>query len=210
MPHPPVLRAIRLAVDTLRKAGHTVVEWQPYKHGYAVVLMGSIFTADGGEDLRNALALSGEPPIPQIEPLLGPGATRLELNTVWDIQSKKYKYQQEYLAIWQEISHVDGWIHPVAPHAAIKHNNSKYYGYTAVVNLLDWPAVALPVTFADKETDGNDATYKGISPLDTEIHNDYDADIYHGAPVSVQVIGRRLQEEYVIGLAEQIGIALSL
>ncbi|CAF1132731.1 unnamed protein product, partial [Didymodactylos carnosus] len=46
--------------------------------------------------------------------------------------------------------------------------------------------------------------------LDTEIHNDYDADIYHGAPVSIQVIGRRLQEEYVIGLAEQIGIALSL
>ncbi|CAF1483669.1 unnamed protein product [Didymodactylos carnosus] len=81
---------------------------------------------------------------------------------------------------------------------------------TAVINLLDWPAVALPVTFADKETDVNDATYKGISPLDTEIHNDYDADIYHGAPVSVQVIGRRLQEEYVIGLAEQIGVALSL
>ncbi|CAF0972977.1 unnamed protein product [Didymodactylos carnosus] len=210
MPHPPVLRAIRLVVDALRKAGHTVVEWQPYKHGYAFDLIGSIYGADGGEDVRNALALSGEPPIPNIATLLGTEATRLELNAVWDIQNKKYNYQQEYLAIWREISHVDGWIHPLAPHAAVKHNDFKYYGYTTVINLLDWPAVVLPVTFADRETDVKDATYKGISPLDTEIHNDYDADIYHGAPVSVQVIGRRLQEEYVIGLAEQIGIALSL
>ncbi|CAF1100740.1 unnamed protein product, partial [Didymodactylos carnosus] len=88
MPHPPVLRAIRLVVDALRKAGHTVVEWQPYKHGYAFDLIGSIYGADGGEDVRNALALSGEPPIPNIATLLGTEATRLELNAVWDIQNK--------------------------------------------------------------------------------------------------------------------------
>lgn len=32
-----------------------------------------------------------------------------------------------------------------------------------------------------------------------------DADTYHGAPVGVQLIGRRLQEEKVLTLAEYIG-----
>lgn len=35
-----------------------------------------------------------------------------------------------------------------------------------------------------------------------------DAEIYDGAHVSVQVIGRRLQEEKVLALAEMIGDAL--
>ncbi|CAF1680273.1 unnamed protein product, partial [Didymodactylos carnosus] len=63
-------------------------------------------------------------------------------------------------------------------------------------------------TFAEKETDITDLNYKAISDLDRQVHDDYQADVYNGAPVAVQIIGRRLQEEYVIGLAEQVGRAL--
>ena len=35
-----------------------------------------------------------------------------------------------------------------------------------------------------------------------------DANIYHGAHVAVQVVGRRLQEEKVLALAEHLGAAI--
>jgi amidase len=210
MPHPPILRGIQLVVDKLRRAGHTVVEWQPYKHEYASDLIGLICGADGGEDIRNAVALSGEPLIPNIANVFGPEAKKkVDLNDMWNIQIKKYKYQQEYLSIWMERNEVNGWIQPVAAHAAIKHDQYKYFGYSSVVNLLDYPAVVVPVTFAAKEIDIKDMNYKGISDLDAQVHDDYQADFYDSAPVALQIIGRRLQEEYVIGLAEQVGRALA-
>lgn len=35
-----------------------------------------------------------------------------------------------------------------------------------------------------------------------------DPEIYHGAPVGVQLVGRRLQEEKLLVLAEHIGPAI--
>ena len=37
-----------------------------------------------------------------------------------------------------------------------------------------------------------------------------DADLYDGAHVAIQIVGRRLQEEKVLALAEHIGAALSV
>jgi amidase len=36
-----------------------------------------------------------------------------------------------------------------------------------------------------------------------------DPEIYHGAAVGLQVVGRRLQEERVLGLSEVIGKAIA-
>ena len=44
-----------------------------------------------------------------------------------------------------------------------------------------------------------------MSDLDKTAYEDYDAEIYDGAHVSVQVVGRRLQEEKMLDLAEYIG-----
>ncbi|CAF4663329.1 unnamed protein product, partial [Rotaria magnacalcarata] len=68
--------------------------------------------------------------------------------------------------------------------------------------------MTIPVTFADKEIDVKDMQYKSINDLDAKVYEGYDADIYDGAPVGIQLVGRRLQEEYLVGLAEQIGQAL--
>jgi amidase len=210
MPHPPILRGIQTIITVLRQAGHTIVEWQPYKHKYASNLSSIALFADRGAAIRRALASSDEPLISNIEEMVEPNLPPIDLVSFWKLQSDKYTYQKEYLALWQQRSHVDGWILPVAPHAAIKHDNYQYYGYTTVINLLDWPAVSIPVTFADKEKDIKNMQYKSINELDTKIYDDYDADIYDGAPVGVQLVGKRLQEDYLLGLAEQIGEALTI
>lgn len=209
MPHPPILRGIQQVITALQKAGHTVVEWEPYKHDYATEICTPIFFADGGAAIRRTIELSGEPPISDIKDKLALNVPPISLETLWKLNTDKNTYQREYWKIWQQRSHIDAWILPTAPHAAVKHSNFKYYGYTTVINLLDWPAMTIPVTFADKEKDVKDMQYKSRNDLDAQVYNDYDADIYDGAPVGVQLIGKRLQEEYLLGIAEQLAEALS-
>jgi amidase len=48
MPHPPVLRAVKMVVDHLQEAGHTVVPWEPFKHKEAVDMANKIYAADAG------------------------------------------------------------------------------------------------------------------------------------------------------------------
>jgi amidase len=45
-------------------------------------------------------------------------------------------------------------------------------------------------------------TFKALSDLDGKIQAGYDADFYHGAPVSLQLVGRRLEEEKVLEMVE--------
>jgi len=52
-------------------------------------------------------------------------------------------------------------------------------------------------------------TFKQLSDMDSRIQADYDPDFYHGAPVSLQVVGKRLEEEKVLEMVELVANALS-
>lgn len=47
LPHPPVLRGLDTVVSVLKKNGHSIVPWTPYKHDFAVDLIYGIYSADG-------------------------------------------------------------------------------------------------------------------------------------------------------------------
>jgi len=40
--------AVLRLLSALRENGHTVVDWKPYKHDFAVDLIGGIYAGDGG------------------------------------------------------------------------------------------------------------------------------------------------------------------
>ena len=116
----------------------------------------------------------------------------------------------DYLSAWRDFetqhgAELDCIIAPITPTAAIRHDQFKYYGYASVVNLLDFTSVVVPVTFADKEKDGKREGYGALNEMDADVQAEYDADAYHGAPVAVQVIGRRLSEEKTLAIAEELG-----
>ncbi|KAL3443717.1 amidase signature domain-containing protein [Aspergillus insuetus] len=58
LPHPPVLREIRLAADALRKNGHTAVPWTPYKHDYGCELVNRIWAVDASTDVLKDIKAS--------------------------------------------------------------------------------------------------------------------------------------------------------
>jgi amidase len=75
----------------------------------------------------------------------------------------------------------------------------------------DFAACTFPVTFADKAIDmARDLnSFKPLSDIDGRIQKDYDADFYHGAPVALQCVGKRLEEEKVLEMTEMISQALA-
>jgi amidase len=75
----------------------------------------------------------------------------------------------------------------------------------------DFASCTFPVTFADKTLDkARDlGAFQPLSDIDGRIQKDYDAEFYHGAPVALQCVGKRLEEEKVLEMTDIISKALS-
>ncbi|KAJ5174080.1 acetamidase [Penicillium coprophilum] len=209
LPHPPILRGIDIVRSTLEKNGHNVFSWAPHEHELGVKLINKIYAADGCTDVYKNINASGEPAIPNIKDLLNPDLPKADVNEIWDVQLQKWHYQCAYLDKWRELEEkmgreIDAIIGPISPTAAIRHDQFRYYGYASIFNLLDFSSVVIPVTFADKEKDLKNSNFQPMGKIDAEVQAEYDPEAYHGAPVAVQVVGRRLSEERVLAIAEEI------
>ncbi|KAJ5240143.1 acetamidase [Penicillium chermesinum] len=210
LPHPPVLRGIEIVKSVLEQHKHTVIPWTPHRHDFGHTLVNAIYTSDGCTDVNENIRASGEPPIPNIKDLLNPANKKIDMNQLWDTHLQKWAFQNEYLEKWREAEErlgkeLDAIIAPITATAAIRHDQFRYYGYASVVNLLDFTSVVVPVAFADKSLDVKNPNFKPLNELDGLVQAEYDPEAYHGAPIAIQVIGRRLSEERTLAIAEEIG-----
>jgi amidase len=210
-PMPPVRRAIEIVVKALRSAGHEVMDWQPPYHRTIVDTGFNAWVYDAGKDVRSAFQLSGEPMAPQVsfyQTLKEEyGASKVAATNV-----EMRRLKKEYMEYWNSTAEgtgtgrpIDAVICPVAPFPAARKEKYTYYGYSSWVNALDYTSVIVPVTNVDKKVDGRDEGYEALDEQDKTIQDDYDPEIYDGAHVSVQIVGRRLQEEKMLAVAEYVG-----
>lgn len=98
-------------------------------------------------------------------------------------------------------------------------------GYSAIVNLLDFTAVTFPVVLTDKDMDPKlDSLFAPVSKEDEATHQSCththfvlfrlevtnilpvadDPKAFHGAPVGLQLMCRRTEEETALKLVEMI------
>lgn len=215
-PQPPVARAVQIVADAMSKAGHKVLEWKPPSHQRGLDITFQTWVYDGGADVHGALALSGEPMAKQVSMAYGEKPSEeVPASKISATNVAKREYQKEYMDYWNSTADltgtgrpVDCFIAPLAPYAAARPLKYNYYGYSTIINGLDYTAVVIPVTIAEKNIDVADKSFKPISDADQQAFDDYDAEIYDGAHVSVQLVGRRLQEEKMLALAEYVATAL--
>ncbi|KZF19210.1 amidase [Xylona heveae TC161] len=217
-PHPPVERAIEQVVQALENAGYEVIEWIPPAHSEAFQILWNTFAADGGIDIHQALQQSGELPVPQLAVSYGEKLGHLPVGSVsdlWGTNQQKYNYQTRYLEYWNSTAArtrtgqpVDAIISPVAPTASYRPSEGMYFGYTGVYNVLDYSTVVVPVTKADRTLDIPVTDYTPLSDLDGAICKQYDPDLFNGTPVGVQVVCRRLEEEKVLAIADEVEAVL--
>lgn len=217
----------------MQKLGHEIVEWKPtVSHGDMLTTTFNACLWDGATSVHKTLALSGEPIIPQLE-MMAKELPQYNATGIMEVNVEKRQMQKQYMEYWnssaarsKDGSVVDCIISPVAPYPAARRELYKYYGYTTWVNFLDYTSVVVPVTTASKELDPADQGYTPINEDDKaafeacELHRLYawldevanraidDADIYDGAAVGIQLVGRRLQEEKMLAIADYVSKAL--
>lgn len=216
-PHPPVTRGLQIVHKALSEAGHRIVPWNPPSLHEAAQIHMRFLVSDGGYDIHKQLELSGEPLVPPLRNIfkLTPPLSAIELQEL-AIQGRDYC--DAFSDYWNSTTSssttgeagqaVDAFIMPVAPHAAVIPGRYVYYGYSEVINLLDYTAAVIPVTTADKSIDVADPNYTPLNDLDAKNWKWYDAEVYDGAPVGLQIVGRKYDEEKIWAIAKIVDTIL--
>lgn len=162
---PPVARATRELAEKLKIAGHEVVEWDSSDHaeGYDLWLRGVL--ADGGSDCRALCALAGEPLVEGM--LVGQPEQEMTVLQRREIDDHKTDYQRRFVKKWVE-SGIDAIIMPVTPWVAYRPKtwvkSHQTVAYTALWNLLNYTALAIPAGKANKEIDVVDEEWLAYQP----------------------------------------------
>jgi amidase len=179
------------------------------------------------------LALSGEPFIKEIENVLRPGLPVLSINEVWGLQLQKTAYQKKVLEVWSDTATrtkdgkpIDAFIMPIAPYAAVLHGQYGHVSYTSWVcscemlmrSMLSIIRLVLSLLLLQIKTSTKRTIVirllmmsirmygRNVFPLIVLMLDN--PEVYHGGPVAVQVVGRRLREEQTLEIAEIVSNTL--
>lgn len=215
-PHPPITRAVSIVAKALKAAGYDILPWEPPSHAESATIHPSFTRADGRRDVVENAALSGEPLVPEIQALFANGTPEpIPLPDYYKNTLRLQDFRARYQAYWTSTAEksatgrpVDAVILPVSPHAAVIRGKSYYYTYASFVNVLDYTNVVIPVTNANRKIDVFDHDYTPLNDKDKKNWLAYDAEKYDGAPASVQILGRRLDEEKLLSVAQVVVEAL--
>ncbi|PVF95671.1 amidase [Serendipita vermifera] len=224
-PHPPITRALQEVVARLRTISNvSIVDWKPHVHNEAWVITSSLYFTDGGKEDSEVIAESGEPWRPLTTWIIkeNPCAKKMTMRDLAYWTEEREAYRKEYAKVWNDTATsrntqtgelkgmVDVILCPVGPGVASRHDTAKYWPYTSQWNLLDYPALAFPVSKVDSGVDKKERGFEPMSDLDSDNYKLYDPDEFHGLPVSLQLVGRRFEDEKVLAVFEYIQQAIGL
>jgi amidase len=210
-PHPPITHALKLVTSKLEENNIEVVEFKPHMHDKAWAIISSLYYTDGGEADTEDITSSGEPWRPLSEWIIkeNPYVKKLSVGELAYWLEEREAYRKEYAIHWNN-SGVDALLCPVGPGVAPKHNTAKYWNYTSQWNLLDYPGVVFPVCKVDKDRDTWVGEPELLSELDEENRKLWDPEEFHRSPVGLQLVGRRFEDEKILGILEHVTRAISL
>ncbi|KAJ4366843.1 hypothetical protein N0V83_007371 [Neocucurbitaria cava] len=210
-PHPPVNHALQMIAGRLQEQGFEVCNFPPYLHDEAWAILASLYYPDGGEADSEDIAKSGEPWRPLSEWIIKENSCvkKLSVGELAYWFEEREAYRKEYALHWNKYG-IDALLCPVGPGVAPKHNTAKYWNYTSQWNLLDYPGVVFPVCHVDQVEDLSPDYRKYMSGKDEENWKLWDPQEFHGAPVGLQLVGRRFEDEKILGILEHIKAKIGL
>ena len=200
---PPVKRALDETVEKLRAAGHEIVSWDDAPIMKCYSMLGRLFMVDGGKSIKLQIEAGNEPWPPGIKTFAS--AQGVSAYDLWQLHKEKAAVWKEWSDKFNE-SAVDGLILATAPYVAAKHGGQTHVGYTGLFNFLDYSAVNFPSgVVGDREKDVYPKDLgEPLNPLDKATREGYDAEEIHGLPVGLQIVGRRVEEEKVLGIVKRV------
>ncbi|KAF0645975.1 hypothetical protein FPSE5266_08135 [Fusarium pseudograminearum] len=207
--HPPIERVFKEFCKKLEAAGHELVPWDTSLNADCIKIMDEHYIVDGGEDIRRDMAAGGEPYMPHVQNLVDRGSA-ISVYEYWQLNKRKKATQAAYNAMWNATKSssgkpVDVLLVPTMPHTAIPHRTLRYPGYTKLFNMLDYSALSFPAGTALKALDSVcTGEYEPRNAADAWNWGLYDIEKMDGYSVGLQIVGRRMEEEKVLGAAHQV------
>lgn len=209
-PHPPITQALKKYKDTLERAGHEVIEWSAVDHQHGWDLITKLYLLDGGAEYHETIRAGGESAVSQTEWILkhAQGRDPYTPAKIFKLNLEREAFRSKALAHWNATRQrtvsgrpVDAILCPVAPTLAPPHDTTSWWGYTSHWNLLDLPGVVFPV---DRFKAAAAATYPPLplprNDVENFIHSQWNPATYDNAPICLQLVGRRHNEEKLLAM----------
>ncbi|OAP64558.1 hypothetical protein AYL99_00530 [Fonsecaea erecta] len=213
-PHPPVTAAMQSLRAKLKALSQfEVVDWEPLDHARGYDLIRKLYYPDGAKTILKAITDSGEPVLPLTQWVTKEShVSERTVPELWKLNVEREVYRRQYLAYFNSRPEVDFLISPVGPGVAARHETARYWGYTAIWNLLDWPACTFPTgETVSAQAHPKDESYRPRqNEFDSYNWSNYEPSEYEGAPISLQLIGRKWDDEKVLKVVERLSVVLGL
>ncbi|SJX63657.1 putative acetamidase [Sporisorium reilianum f. sp. reilianum] len=223
--------------------GIVLRRWDPRDmHRRAWDIIRSLYFMDSGKMFSLLAQATGEPILPLThfilsEPFVRPASADLAADTAAAAARQpntrkldeltylescahvraREAFRKEFLQRWNALE-LDALLCPVLGSVAPRPGTVKYWGYTSVFNLVDYPGVVFPSGLQadsrlDQEFDaasaaGGEFGYAQrdgwMSEFDKDNAEEYEQhrEVFEGAPVGLQLIGRRHRDEELLKYAE--------
>ncbi|KAI5814730.1 amidase signature domain-containing protein [Pyronema omphalodes] len=210
-PHPCVTRAMMYVVEQLKGVDNIeFVDWKAQGHDEAWEIAARLYFEDGGERERMAMGATGEGLNKMTEWILehkNVGVSSVQ--DVWNLKTRRDAYRNTYHRLWTEAG-IDAILCPYLPCAAPPHDNSKYWPYTSHWNFLEYPGVVFPTGLkVDPEVDKlREEPYIPLSDDDLVNHKLWDPEVFKGAPLSLQIVTRRFEDEKCLKVLERVEMCM--
>ncbi|KAK0922625.1 hypothetical protein LTR91_004360 [Friedmanniomyces endolithicus] len=228
-PHPPILRGMNTLISKLRSHPDIeLVDFPPYKHEEAWRIISSLYFADGAAEEREAIDASAEPWLPLTKFIItdNPNVKNLTVSELWGLTQDREGYKAAYTQHWNTVNTglpspeskaelqveamaerdkmVDVILTPTGPGCAPPHDCARYWGYTSQWNLLDYPSLVFPTGLQAGAEDNAEEGYTPRNEQDKYNYELYKPETYIDAPISLQLVGRRYEDEKLIEALEMM------
>lgn len=211
-PHPPIERGLKYMKKVLLEAGIEVVTVKPPRVAEAVETINKLYSSDSGKCQLKLLEKSGEPLLPLTKWALafGKGTALMTAGEYRDLTDTRESIKEEYFNLMND-QNISFFLSPVYNGVAPIPSTIRYWGYTALWNLIDMPNLVFPTgLFQDPDIDVVDSSYTPRNDIEKYEYGLYDdPSKFVGAPISLQLTGRRYNDEELVKCGELISDLLS-
>lgn len=210
---PPISRALKETVSKLEKAGVKIVEFKPLRTQLAYETINNLYNADGNASAKKYLKESGEPLTKLTKWYLnfGQGSTPFTVSETYHLNTLRDSLRQEYNQFLIQ-NNIDFILSPPYNNVAPKPEEIYNWSYTTLFNILDLPTLVFQTgMFQDPAIDKWDDSFKDYefrSELEELELSAYDPEEFKGAPIGLQLSGKRYHDEEVVAAGKTINSIL--
>lgn len=167
-----------------------------------------LYLLDGGAEYHETMQKSGEPPVQQTAWILdhAQGRGAYTVAEIFRLNLERETFRANALMHWNATQQrtstgmpVDAILCPIAPTLAPPHDTTSWWGYSSHWNVLDLPAVVFPVG-RHKASEGSLEPNNHIESSNLQ----WQPSVYDNAPVSLQLVGRRHNEEKLLAMLDVV------